>query len=107
MESRYARETNPLYYIVVLATAVWFVTILVLTFVTDSSVVTYTLVVAFATWPVLPIAMSFDVGIVRQKHSFSIKLAVLLIVAATLPPIAPLAGGLYIYYRTEVVSSAG
>lgn len=103
MERGYLRETNPLYYIVLFATAVWFVSILILTFTRDSSLVTWTLYVVFVTWPVLPIAMSFDVGILRQKYSVSIKVAVLLVIATTLPPIAPLAGGLYVYYRSGIV----
>lgn len=98
------RETNPLYYLVLLTTVLWIGGLLVFSFARDETALTGSVYLLFGIWAVLPIAMSFDVGIVRQKYATSIPLSVLLIIAAAIPPVSPLAGVTYVLYRSRVVS---
>jgi len=97
------RETNPLYYLVLLTTVLWISGLLVFSFAQEETVLTGSVYLLFGIWTVLPIAMSFDAGIVRQKFAMSIPLSILLIIAAAIPPVSPLAGVAYVLYRSRVV----
>jgi len=96
-------STNPLYYIVVFTTITWICLLLVVPVVNDAGIVYEYFLLVFAIWAVLPVAMAFDVGILRQRFSVPAKYAIPLIVLSALPIVAPIAGVAYVLFRAQVV----
>lgn len=105
MLERLRMDTNPLYYIVVLTTTLWILSFAVIPFVNSFGLANEYTIAVFAIWGVLPVAMTFDVGILRQRYSMSILCCLLLIFVSAMPLIAPLSGVTYIWYRARVVST--
>jgi len=102
----YREATNPLYHIVVLATALWVVFLLAVPFVNGAGFLYEYFLAVFAIWAVLPVAMAFDVGILRQRFAVPARITVPLIFLSALPVVAPLAGGAYVAYRARIVAPA-
>ena len=96
---------NPLYYIVVFTTVAWACLLLAVPVVNDADIVYEYFLLVFAIWAVLPVAMAYDVGILRQQLPVPAKFAIPLIVLSALPIVAPIAGMMYILFRARVVRS--
>lgn len=97
--------TNPLYYIVVLTTVIWAGALLALPLVSGTALFSWYALLVFANWAVLPVAMAFDVGILRQRFAVSAPISIALVVTTAIPGVAVLGGGAYILYRSRVVGS--
>ena len=104
MLSGLREETNPLYYIVTLTTGLWLLSFVVPPIVNQLSIVSEYFLAVFAIWAVMPVAMAFDVGILRQKFALPARYSILLIVLSSVPIVAPLAGSAWILYRAHVVA---
>ena len=104
MLSGFREETNPLYYIVVVTTGLWLLSFVVPPVVNRMGVVSEYFMVVFVIWAVMPVAMAFDVGILRQKFALPARYCLPLIILSTVPIVAPLAGGAWILYRARVVA---
>ena len=106
MLSGLREETNPLYYIVVLTTGLWLLSFVVPPVVNQLNIVSEYFLAVFAIWAVMPVAMAFDVGILRQRFAVPARITVPLIFLSALPVVAPLAGGAYVAYRARIVAPA-
>lgn len=105
MLSNYRKSSNPLYYIVILSTTIWIVSLLVIPLVNTAGLVSEYYLAVLANWAVLPVAMAFDIGILRQRYGFSSWISIGIIAVSTIPIIASLAGVGYLIFRSRVVSS--
>jgi len=97
-------ESNPLYQIVVLTTALWLLSFALVPFVNASGLVSEYFMGVFMIWAVLPVAMAFDIGILRQKFAVSARISLPLILVSAVPLVAPVAGLVYVAYRSRVVT---
>jgi len=97
------QETNPMYYIVLLTTVIWVGALFAFALAREQVVLSGSIYLILGVWAVLPVAMSFDVGILRQKYALSAPLCILLIVVAAVPPVSLLGGVGYVIYRSSVV----
>lgn len=105
MISNLRKSANPLYYIVVFTTVAWICLLLAVPVVNDAGIVYEYFLFVFAIWAVLPVAMAYDVGILRQRLPVPGKLAIPFIILSALPIVAPIAGVTYVLFRARVVSS--
>ena len=97
--------TNPLYHITVFTTVTWVFLLFAVPIINGVGLVYEYFLLIFAIWAVLPVAMAFDVGILRQRFPVSAKFAIPLIALSALPIVAPIAGIIYIVFRARVVHS--
>jgi hypothetical protein len=104
--SELRESTNPLYYIVVFTTITWVCLLLAFPIVSNVDIVYDYSLVLFAIWAVLPVAMAYDVGILRQRLAVPAKFALPLIALSALPIVAPVAGVTYLVFRARVVKQA-
>ena len=77
MLSGLREETNPLYYIVILTTGLWLLSFVVPPVVNQLNIVSEYFLAVFAIWAVMPVAMAFDVGILRQKFALPARYSIL------------------------------
>ncbi|WP_049903176.1 hypothetical protein [Halococcus agarilyticus] len=104
MRSGLYEATNPLYYIVIVSTLVWVCALAAVPLVNAAGLVAEYYLVVLANWAVLPVAMAFDIGIVRQRFGFSAPVSILFIVFSAIPVVAVFGGGGYVLYRARVVA---
>lgn len=106
MISELRESTNPLYYIVVFTIITWVCLLLLIPIVNDADVVYEYFLLVFAIWAVLPVAMAYDVGILRQRLPVPAKFAIPLIALSALPIVAPVAGVAYLVFRARIIQQS-